>query len=79
MDSGSGLPLAPLSFEQQNTILPDVISLSPYFESSSIIDVGTSYKRIVTPPRVHSLTLRPFGWLGFKTTLILNHAIIRRD
>jgi hypothetical protein len=61
MDSGSGLPLAPLSFEQQNTILPDVISLSPYFESSSIIDVGTSYKRIVTPPRVHSLTLRPSG------------------
>jgi hypothetical protein len=56
-----------------------VISLSPYFESSSIISVGTLYKRIVTPPRVHSLTLRPFGWLGFKTTLILNHAIVRRD
>jgi hypothetical protein len=79
MDSGSGLPQAPLSFEQQNTKLPDVISLSPYFESSSIISVGTLYKRIVTPPRVHSLTLRPFGWLGFKTTLILNHAIIQRD
>jgi hypothetical protein len=79
MDSGSGLPQAPLSFEQQNTKLPDVISLSPYFEPSSIISVGTLYKRIVTPPRVHSLTLRPFGWLGFKTTLILNHAIVRRD
>ena len=76
MVSSSGLPPAPLSFEQQNTKLLDVLSLTPYFESSSFISVGTLYKRIVTPPRVHSLTLRPFGWLGFKTTLILNHAIV---
>ena len=61
MDSGSGLPLAPPTFGRENTKLPDAISLLRYFESSSIIDVGTSYKRIVTPPRVHSLTLRPYG------------------
>ena len=60
MDSGSGLPQAPLSFEQQNTKLPDVISLSPYFESSSFISVGTLYKRIVTAPPVHSLILKGF-------------------
>ncbi len=61
MDSGSGLPQAPLSFEQQNTILLDAISLLRYFESSSFIIVGTIYKRIVTAPPVHSLILRPFG------------------
>jgi len=61
MDSDSGLPQAPFSFEKRNTKLPDVISLSPYFESSSFISVGTLYKRIVTAPPVHSLILRPFG------------------
>jgi len=60
MVSGSGLPQAPLSFEQRNTLLPDVISLSPYFESSSFISAGTLYKRIVTAPPVHSLILRGF-------------------
>ena len=61
MDSGSGSSPALSPFEEQNTILPDVISLSPYFESSSNIGFGKLYTRIVTPPRVHSLNLRPFG------------------
>jgi len=60
MGSSSGLPPAPLSFEQRNTILLDVLSLTPYFESSSFISVGTLYKRIVTAPPVHSLILKGF-------------------
>ena len=60
MVSSSGLPPAPLSFEQQNTKLLDVLSLTPYFESSSFISVGTLYKRIVTAPPVHSLILMGF-------------------
>ena len=43
MDSGSGLPQATLSFEQHNTILPDVLSLTPYFKSSSIVGVGAPH------------------------------------
>jgi hypothetical protein len=37
-----------------------VLSLTPYFESSSFISVGTLYKRIVTAPPVHSLILKGF-------------------
>jgi hypothetical protein len=67
---------ASFPFEKQNTKLPDVISLSPYFEKSSFIGFGKHYKRIVTTPLVHCLILRPLGWLDFKTTLILDTAMI---
>ena len=63
-------------FEKQNTELPDVLSLTPYFELSSFIGFGKHYKRIVTTPFVHNLILRPLGWLDFKTTLILDIAIV---
>ena len=43
MDSGSGSSPALSPFEEQNTILPDVISLSPYFKSSSIEGVGAPH------------------------------------
>ena len=67
---------ASFPFEKQNTELPDVLSLTPYVESSSIIGFGKHYKRIVTTPLVHCLILRPLGWLDFKTTLILDIAIV---
>jgi ABC-type uncharacterized transport system permease subunit len=35
IDSGSGSPLALLPFEPQNTKLPDVLFLTPYFKSTS--------------------------------------------
>ena len=70
---------APPSFERENIELPNAISLLPYFKSSSYKSVGTKLVRNVTAPPVHNLTLRPFGWLGVKTTLILNNAMIRRD
>ena len=76
MGSSSGLPPAPLSFEQQNTLLPDVLSLTPYFESSSLSSFGKLVQRIVTAPPVHSLILRPFGWFDVKTTLIMNTAMM---
>ena len=40
MDSGSGSSPALFPFEEQNTKLPDVLSLTPYFKSSSIEGVG---------------------------------------
>ena len=35
-NSSSGLPLAPFHFEEQNTILLDALSLTPYFKITSI-------------------------------------------
>ncbi len=67
---------APPSFERGNTKLPNAISLLPYFKLSSYKSVGTKLVRNVTAPPVHILTLRPCGWLGFKTTLILNNVMI---
>ena len=58
MCSGSGSPLASLSFEQRNTKLPDVISLSPYFKLSSFNETGISTKRIITAPPVLHLAFR---------------------
>ena len=36
MNSSSGLPLASFHFEERNTILLDVLSLTPYFKTTSI-------------------------------------------
>ena len=43
MGSGSGLPLAPPTFGRENTKLPDVLSLAPYFKSSSIVGIGVPH------------------------------------
>jgi len=58
MFSGSGLPRASSPFERQNTQLPDEMSPSPYFKTSSYQHLGGCLIRMMTAPPVTHLIFR---------------------